>query len=158
MDRRSFVKHTGLLAAGVSLSGTAALAQSSPVLKNKLPRWKGFNLLDFFSPNPIPPRRPTTEEHLKWMQDWGFDFIRLPMAYPTYLKFDRSRNITPDEVYQIDEQRVDQIDQLVHLAHKYGMHVSLNLHRAPGYCINAGFHEPYNLWNDEAAQKAFYYH
>jgi aryl-phospho-beta-D-glucosidase BglC (GH1 family) len=44
------------------------------------------------------------------------------------------------------------------LAHKYNLHVSLNLHRAPGYCINAGFHEPFNLWKDEEAQKAFYWH
>ncbi|MCY0622096.1 hypothetical protein OVV70_26765, partial [Klebsiella pneumoniae] len=29
---------------------------------------------------------------------------------------------------------------------------------APGYCINAGFHEPFNLWKDEAAQEAFYWH
>ena len=38
------------------------------------------------------------------------------------------------------------------------MHVSLNLHRAPGYCINAGFHEPYNLWKDKEAQDAFNFH
>jgi hypothetical protein len=38
------------------------------------------------------------------------------------------------------------------------MHVSLNLHRAPGYCINAGFYEPFNLWKDDAAQEAFYFH
>jgi aryl-phospho-beta-D-glucosidase BglC (GH1 family) len=43
-------------------------------------------------------------------------------------------------------------------AQKYGLHVSINLHRAPGYCINAGFKEPYNLWKDAEAQKAFYYH
>jgi endoglucanase len=47
---------------------------------------------------------------------------------------------------------------LVEMAHKYNMHVSLNLHRAPGYCINAGFHEPYNLWLDEEAQEAFNFH
>ncbi len=44
------------------------------------------------------------------------------------------------------------------MAHKFDMHVSLNLHRAPGYCINAGFHEPYNLWTDQPAQDAFYFH
>ncbi len=38
------------------------------------------------------------------------------------------------------------------------MHVSLNLHRAPGFCVNAGFNEPYNLWLDQEAQDAFYYH
>ncbi len=44
------------------------------------------------------------------------------------------------------------------MAHKYKLHVSINLHRAPGYCINAGFHEPYNLWKDREAQEAYYWH
>jgi endoglucanase len=56
------------------------------------------------------------------------------------------------------KKRVEEVDQLVQLAHKYKLHVSLNLHRAPGYCVNAGFHEPYNLWLDAEAQKAFYFH
>src|SRR5436190_4679660 len=92
------------------------------------------------------------------MSDWGFDFVRLPISYPYYLNFDRTKNITPEEVYQIDEASVEKIDQLVQTAHKHNLHVCLNLQRAPGYCINAGFHEPYNLWKDEEAQKAFYFH
>jgi aryl-phospho-beta-D-glucosidase BglC (GH1 family) len=92
------------------------------------------------------------------MQDWGFDFVRIPIAYPYYLNFDRSKNITPEDVYKIDEKAVERIDALVTMAHQYNMHVSLNLHRAPGYCINAGFHEPYNLWKDEKAQEAFNFH
>ena len=158
MERRSFIKRTSLVAAGLSITGTAALSSFSPLPKNKLPRWKGFNLLDFFSPNPANSRPATTKENLQWMQDWGFDFVRIPIAYPYYLNFDRSKNITPEEVYKIDEKAVEQIDELIAMAHQYNMHVSLNLHRAPGYCINAGFHEPYNLWKDEAAQEAFNFH
>jgi hypothetical protein len=157
MDRRIFIKNTGLLAAGMQLSGAAAFAADTTA-KNKLPKWKGFNLTDFFNPDPSRPRRSTTEQELKWMQDWGFDFIRLPMAYPYYVKFDRGRPIKPEEVYQIDEAMVERIDRLVQMAHKHNLHVSLNLHRAPGYCINAGFNEPYNLWKDQEAQNAFYYH
>ena len=157
MNRRTFVKNTSLLAAGVGLSGTSAFAIDAAA-KNKLPKWKGFNLLDFFSPNPQQQRRTTTEEHLKWMRDWGFDFVRIPIAYPAYLKFDRSRRITPEEVYNFDEAAVEKIDNLVYMAHKYGLHASVNLHRAPGFCINAGFNEPYNLWTDQEAQNAFYYH
>lgn len=158
MKRRSFLKNTGVLGAGLGLAGTSAFASATPFeQKNKLPRWKGFNLLDFFTPGPS-GRRPTTEEYLKWMHDWGFDFVRIPIAYPSYLDIDRTKNITPEDVYRIDEKAVDRIDSLVSKAHKQGMHVSLNLHRAPGYCINAGFHEPYNLWKDEAAQEAFYFH
>ncbi|MEJ7683930.1 MAG: cellulase family glycosylhydrolase [Segetibacter sp.] len=92
------------------------------------------------------------------MRDWGFDFVRIPIAYPYYINIDTSKNITPEDVYKINAEAVDRIDSLVTMAHKYNMHVSLNLHRAPGYCVNAGFHEPYNLWTDEEAQKAFYFH
>ncbi|WP_338868951.1 cellulase family glycosylhydrolase [Spirosoma sp. SC4-14] len=160
MERRAFIQQTGLLTAAMGTIGPQTLAQTSleTARKNKLPRWKGFNLLDFFSPNPSASRRATQEDHLKWMQDWGFDFVRIPMAYPYYLTFDRSRPITPDEVYQIDSRAVDRIDQLVAMAHKHHLHVSLNLHRAPGYCVNAGFHEPYNLWTDQAALDAFCFH
>jgi aryl-phospho-beta-D-glucosidase BglC (GH1 family) len=158
MERRSFIKKTSLVAAGISITGTAALSSFSPLPKNKLPRWKGFNLLDFFSPNPANSRPATTKDNLQWMQDWGFDFVRIPIAYPNYLNFDRSKNITPEDVYKIDEKAVERIDALVAMAHQYNMHVSLNLHRAPGYCINAGFYEPYNLWKDEAALEAFNFH
>ncbi|MCE7059997.1 glycoside hydrolase family 5 protein [Dyadobacter sp. CY343] len=157
MHRRTFIKNTGaFVAAGAAI--TPGFAFQTPNAKNKLPKWKGFNLLDFFSPDPASARKPTTEDHFKWMSDWGFDFVRVPMAYPAYVKFDRTKNITPEEVYQIDQQAVDKIDKLVMMAHKYKMHVSLNLHRAPGYCINAGFNEPYNLWTDQKAQDAFCFH
>jgi aryl-phospho-beta-D-glucosidase BglC (GH1 family) len=156
--RRKFIKSSGLIISGLGLAGTLGCTSQSTTVKNKLPKWKGFNLLDFFSPNPNRARSGTKEEYFKWMSDWGFNFVRIPMAYPSYIKFDRSRDITPDEVYQIDEEATDRIESLVASAHKYNMHVSLNLHRAPGFCVNAGFNEPYNLWLDQEAQDAFYYH
>jgi aryl-phospho-beta-D-glucosidase BglC (GH1 family) len=155
MKRRDFIATTGLAATAMSLYGNQVWASGK---KNPLPQWKGFNLLDFFSPNPERSRRGTTEDHLRWMQDWGFDFVRIPMAYPYYLDIDRSKDITPEDVYKINPENVDRIDALVDMAHKYNMHVSLNLHRAPGYCINAGFHEPYNLWKDQEALDAFCFH
>lgn len=157
MERRSFIKNTGLLAAGCGLGVTTA-ASSTIFRANKLPAWKGFNLLDFFSPDPSRSRRPTPEDHFRWMRDWGFNFVRVPIAYPNYLAIDHSKKITPEEVYKIDEARVTEIEKLVTMAHRCGMHVSLNLHRAPGYCINAGFYEPYNLWKDQEAQDAFCFH
>ena len=161
MNRRKFIKSSSLAAAAVlgELNSEAhMMIPSADRGAEALPRWRGFNLTDFNTPNPSPTRRYTKEEHLKWMSDWGFDFVRLPIAYPYYVSFDRAKKITPDEVYKIDDAAVDRIEQLVKLAHEHGLHVSLNLHRAPGYCINAGFSEPYNLWKDEEAQAAFYFH
>jgi len=155
MDRRSFITSTGMAAVAMGLPGTDLLSGRK---ENKLPAWRGFNLLDFFSPNPSDSRGETIEDHFRWMQDWGFNFIRIPMAYPYYLDIDRSKNITADEVYKLNNKAIDQIDALVTLALKYNLHVSLNLHRAPGYCVNAGFHEPYNLWIDQAAVDAFCFH
>lgn len=162
MDRRIFVKNTALIAAASAINldlnaGTLAML-SKRTAKRTVPEWRGFNLTDFNTPNPTADRRYTAEEHFKWMSDWGFDFVRLPVAYPYYLDFDRSKKITPEEVYKIDEASVNKIEQLVLTAHKHNLHVSFNLHRAPGYCINAGFNEPYNLWKDQEAQNAFYYH
>jgi aryl-phospho-beta-D-glucosidase BglC (GH1 family) len=153
INRREFIHTTSLATAGL-------LTNASEILKpkNKLPRWKGFNFLDFFSPAAYTGRNATPEIFFQWMSDWGFDFMRIPMAYPSYLKFDRSRNILPEEIRNIDTAVTDKIEQLVYNAQKHGIHVCLNLHRAPGYCVNAGFHEPYNLWTDAQALDDFCYH
>jgi endoglucanase len=161
IDRRIFIRNTAVTAAAATLSGKAAFGSILPgPAKNLLPRWKGFNLLDYFSPDPERKNNAsrTTEDDLRWMADWGFDFVRLPIAYPAYLKFDRSKQITKDDFYRIDEKVVGEIEQLVYMGQKYNLHVSVNLHRAPGYCINAGFYEPFNLWKDKEAQDAFNFH
>jgi endoglucanase len=161
INRRIFIRNTAVTAAAVTLTGKAALGNILPApAKNLLPRWKGFNLLDYFSPSPgrNQDASKTTGDDFRWMTDWGFDFVRLPIAYPRYLSFDRSKQITKEDFYKIDEKVVGEIEQLVNLAQKHNLHVSLNLHRAPGYCINAGFNEPYNLWKDKEAQDAFNFH
>ncbi len=147
--------------AAIGLAGSRAWGvQDHKDVSNIIPRWRGFNILDYFGANENPNNllNKSTEDDFRWMADWGFNFVRLPMAYPRYIKFDRTANVNPQDVYNIDEKIADQIESLITMAQKHGLHVSLNLHRAPGYCINAGFHEPYNLWKDEDARKAFYYH
>jgi aryl-phospho-beta-D-glucosidase BglC (GH1 family) len=169
VDRRSFIKTAGLGTSLIGLSDSvSALGLSFPATKkNKLPRWRGFNLLDFYTSKPLVLPRPnnpgkTTEDDLKWISDWGFDFVRIPVQYPSYINFDKGndkdKKITPEEVVSFNEQAIEEIEKLVYLANKYGIHVSLNLHRVPGFCINAGFDEPFNLWKDDAAQQAFYTH
>jgi aryl-phospho-beta-D-glucosidase BglC (GH1 family) len=159
IKRRLFIRNTSLAAAALTLGATSVLTARSPASKNLLPRWKGFNLLDYFTPSVSGNNsNMTTEEDFKWMSDWGFDFVRIPMAYPRYLTFDPSKDIVADDVYKINNKALEEIDQLIFKAHKHGLHVSLNLHRGPGYCINAGFHEPFNLWKDKTAQDAFNFH
>lgn len=160
INRRVFIKTTGIAATAAAITGNSAFASSlSHSVKNVLPRWRGFNLLDYFGPYPSQNERSkTTKDDLKWMVDWGFDFVRLPMAYPRYINFDRQKDVTPADVLNINEKVVDEIQELVFQAQEAGLHVSINLHRAPGYCVNAGFNEPYNLWKDQEALDAFCYH
>ena len=158
-NRRAFLKKTGLAAAAVVIAGNKTFPSSPSIAsQNKLPKWKGFNLLDFFSPDRRRPRPSTEEQQLKWMSDWGFDFVRIPMAYPSYVKFDRETDITTKRIRKFDRKATDRVEHLAYLAHKYGLHVSLNLHRAPGFCVNAGFAEPYNLWKDPEAMDDFCHH
>ncbi len=161
INRRIFIKQTGLTVAGLALvSKSTDDFKKISTMKNKLPRWKGFNLQDFYTPVPGPnsANKMTSEDELRWIADWGFDFIRLPLAYPRYIDFDISKGMTPGDVYKINEKVVNEIDNFIFTAHKCGLHVSLNLHRAPGYCVNSGFKEPFDLWKDKAAQDAFYFH
>jgi aryl-phospho-beta-D-glucosidase BglC (GH1 family) len=158
VTRRAFIRNTAATAIAVlATPSPASVAETKAPSANPLPRWRGFNLTDFTSPNPA-NRRGTTDDDLKWIVDWGFDFIRLPIAYPRYLDFDRTKDLTPEAVYKLDEREVDRIEAFTRKAQKLGLHVSLNLHRAPGYCINAGFREPYDLWQSAEAQRAFFFH
>ena len=159
MNRRDFLIKTGATSTVVGITGIRSFAFGKPAsVQSVIPRWKGFNLLDYFSPYAPKQQNGVKDEHFKWMRDWGFDFVRLPMAYPRYLDIDYSTKTTPEDVYKIDEKEVENIEEIVHRANKYGLHMSLNLHRAPGYCVNSGFHEPYNLWLNDEAQDAFYFH
>lgn len=165
LKRRAFLRNVGLAAIG-GLTGCtkvlpeiASLTQKNNQLTNKLPKWKGFNIPDFFQPDPWYVGNNTPEEFFKWVADWGFDFIRIPVAYPAYLNITPyQKYITAEDVYRIDENKVNQLEKTIYLAQKHNLHVSLNLHRAPGYCVSTGYHEPYNLWTEKNAQDAFVHH
>ena len=116
---------------------------------NVLPRWRGFNLLEMFTPDSLEPFR---ELDFRWICDWGFDFIRLPLCYTLWT--------TGGDPFQIDREgeAMHRLDQAVEWAARYGLHLSLNLHRAPGYCVAAYPREPFNLWRSAAALEAFCLH
>lgn len=159
LNRRQFIKTA---AAGVALASASTwLTGCGPVMKNNLPFWRGFNILDFFAPTRFDRSKLIeTEQDFKWMADWGVNFVRFPMAYPGYVNYDplTGVHITPEQTVDFNEEAIEIVEKTVYAANKYGLHVSLNIHRAPGFCINAGFHEPFNLWEDEDAQQAFYAH
>src|SRR5207248_2572966 len=63
------------VAAGATRQVFADDQQVSPA---KLPRWRGFNLLEkFIAQN----QKPFVEKDFAWMAEWGFDFVRLPLSY-----------------------------------------------------------------------------
>jgi endoglucanase len=128
----------------------------TPIPKNALPRWRGFNLLEKFSADDSSKsimfdRRnpPFQETDFQWISDWGFDFVRLPMSYHCWS--------SPERWLELDETVLAQVDAAVELGQRYGIHVCLNLHRAPGYCVNPP-PEPRSLWRDADALAACSHH
>ncbi|MCF7976113.1 MAG: cellulase family glycosylhydrolase [Phycisphaerae bacterium] len=161
-DRRAFLKTVGAVAAGAAL-GTVAQAQTEKKpAQTAIPRWRGFNLVDFFQAFDRGERSAgmVSEDDLKWIRDWGFDFIRLPMDYWLWIdtNWRETRKLAPDDMHKIKESMMARVDRTVELGIKYGLHVSLNLHRAPGYCINNPEREPFVLWSDPRAEEAFAFH
>ena len=108
--------------------------------------WRGFNLLEKFT---LQMNSPFVELDFQRMSEWGFDFVRLPMDYRCWA--------LDGDFYKIDEKSLRQIDRAVEFGRKYGIHVDICFHRAPGYCINPP-KEPLNLWKDEEALEACEYH
>ena len=128
-----------------------------------VPRWRGFNLLNFFQALDRGGERSDLairEDDCRWIRDWGFDFVRIPMDYWLWVDSDweETRELDPDDVYNIRESVLEQVDRTVELGQQYGLHVNLNFHRSPGYCINNPEREPFVLWSDSRAEDAFVYH
>jgi endoglucanase len=113
-----------------------------------LPRWRGFNLLEKFS---HAHSQPFLERDFEWMAKWGFDFARLPLSYRCWASGD------PATWCDLDERVLAEVDQAVYFGKQHGVHVNVNLHRAPGYCVNPPA-EPLDLWTDERALEACAFH
>ncbi len=160
--RRHFLKTASMGAAAVTLTGAGSENKKAGPAQSAIPRWRGFNLTEFFQAFDRGARSSgmISEDDLRWMRDWGFDFIRLPMDYWLWVDADwsRTRKLDPKDVCTIKESTLEKVDRAVELGRKYGLHVSLNFHRAPGYCINNPGREPFVLWNDKRAEDAFVYH
>lgn len=110
-------------------------------------KYYGFNFQWMFAwekgKHPLPP----DEKALDFLAETGFNFVRIPTDYRfwtqnfDYLHPDTDVFLTLDSYLAACKQR--------------DIHLSLNLHRAPGYCINRNDLEKDNLWLDPAAQEGF---
>lgn len=150
-NRREFVKGLSVATAAALLDVRSARA-ASPMMPEpsptKLPRWRGFNLLEKFIASVENTR--FRESDFAWMSEWGFNFARLPLSYRCWSD--------PKDWHKIDEKVMKEIDEAIALGRQYGVHVCLNFHRAPGYSVDASLKEPFNLWSDAEALEACAYH
>jgi endoglucanase len=112
-----------------------------------LPRWRGFNLLEMFTTK---HDGSFQEDDFRWIAEWGFDFVRLPMCYLLWIE--------DNDPLKLHEPMLAKVDRAVELGQQYGLHVNLNFHRAPGYSVNREREEPFNLWKDPEALEAFCFH
>jgi endoglucanase len=143
MHRRVFL--TSLAAAGMAgasvpyfLSAQPAISADLPAASSKhIPRYRGFNLQ--WEQRPGDTTLPAFEESdFSMMQEWGFNFARLPLSYWIWGK--------PTDWTYINDEPLKQIDRAIELGKQYGVHVNLNFHRIPGYCINGRELEPADLF------------
>lgn len=124
----------------------AAAADNQLVGGVDVSRWRGFNLTEKFT---VGKNAPFVEDDFRWIAELGFNFARLPMDYRCYTE--------KGDWLKFREEMLREIDQAVAFGEKHGIHVCLNLHRAPGFCINPP-EEPTNLWTDEATLEVFAQH
>ena len=141
MKRREFLIATAAASSAVLTPSWARAVETRP-LWSKLPRWRGFNLLELFYRN-----EPFRESDFQWISEWGFDFVRLPMDY---LRWTDREN--PEK---LNEQVLANVDTAVEFGRKYGVHVCMNLHNAPGFTVNHSVKHTLNLWKDAEAQRQF---
>jgi endoglucanase len=100
------------------------------------------------------------EDHFRWISDWGFDFVRLPMSYRTWLKKKTAPGevLRPEDAFAVDESALALVDEAVELGAKHGIHVCLCFHHAPGYRVGKNVVEPFILWRDRMAVEALAFH
>ncbi|MBI5693642.1 MAG: cellulase family glycosylhydrolase [Verrucomicrobia bacterium] len=133
--------------AGALALGLLALLRPAPAAATADPaRWRGFNLLEKFT---LRQNAPYREEDFRWIAELGFNFVRLPIDYRCYTE--------RDDWLNFKESVLREIDDAITYGTRHGVHVCLNLHRAPGFCINPPA-EPKDLWTDPEAQDAFVAH
>jgi len=148
MKRRDFIKSTGLITAaaatGLGFRNSENIFKTSSI-DNPFSLYRGFNLTEKTGAG---FRRKFNEEDFEIMTEFNFNFARIPMSYWNWA--------SKDDWFNIDEDVIKDIDEVIEFGKQYGIHINLNFHRIPGYCINQRNLEPVDLFNDtpENMQKA----
>jgi endoglucanase len=146
MERRRFISGLAALGLVAPTAATAAPGADDEPTARRIPRWRGFNLQGRFGMPGRPYDGPAFEESdFEAMAEWGFDFARLPLWYWVW----GSR----DDWSLVREEPLKQIDRAVELGRQYGVHVNINFHRIPGYCINGREMEPVDLFSGRRAER-----
>src|SRR5919201_5307687 len=147
VNRRSFLKGAAILGAAGVPGLRPALGGGEDPTAGHIPRWRGFNLQGKFPMKGEPPQGPAFDEFdFATMAEWGFDFARLPLSYWVW----GSR----EDWSLIREEPLKEIDRAIELGRQYGIHINLNLHRIPGYCINQRELKPMDLFSGTTAERA----
>ena len=92
------------------------------------------------------PAPPNLRE-LDFIAKRDFNFIRVPLDYRFWTNgFDY---LNPNE------KTLEIIDTYLEACRERGLHMCINMHRAPGFCVNNNLTEKHNLWTDIEAQDGF---
>ncbi len=152
MNRRDFIKDSAICAVGmvgaraVSATIKTVSGPEEDINASHIPRWRGFNLQGRFAmPGSPYDGRAFDEFDFATMAEWGFDFARLPLAYWAWG--------SPDDWSLIREEPLKEIDRAVDLGRQYRIHINLNFHRIPGYCINGRELEPADLFSGTKVER-----
>lgn len=149
MNRRNFLgtlAGTGmLLATDSSLASAHNLPASQPLNPPRIPRYRGFNLQWERKPDDT-TSHAFSEQDFALMQEWGFNFARLPLSYWIWGK--------ADDWSFINDAPLAEIDRAIALGKQYGVHININFHRIPGYCINDRQLEAADLFTGRKAEQA----
>jgi endoglucanase len=110
----------------------------------------GFNFQWMFIHQPDQAAPRADERALDFMVAHGFNFVRVPMDY---------RYWTQDfDYFNPNERILETVDSYLKACQERKLHLSLNIHRVPGYCINNNNLERHNLWTQTIAQDALVHH
>ncbi len=99
-------------------------------------RWRGFNIVTRIYND----RNEFREDDFKLIRQLGFNFVRVTLNYRHW--------IVGGDWNRIDDAKLVSVDRAVEYGRKYGVHIQLCFHRAPGWCVASWPVEPKNLFKD----------